>query len=430
MSEVAERFFRYTAIDTQSREGITDRFPSTEKQKVLGWLLVEELKELHCEGAKMDDHGYVTAYLPSNLNANEAETPVIGLIAHLDTSPEVSGSNVKPIIHRNYRGEAIVLPGDTNQVLRLEENPELREQIGNDIITADGTTLLGADDKAGIAEIMTLLSCLGNDRSIPHGKIAVGFTPDEEVGNGTTYFNIEEFGADVAYTVDGSGEGCIENENFNAYTAAVTIGGVGVHPGYAEGKLVNAMKIAAFFLNELAADPAPETTSGRDGFIHPFQISGGAVQLEMKFLLRDFEKKGIAEKQRRLESVAGNAERAFTGAAVDVTFTESYSNMKDKLEKYPEIMRCALEAVKRAGLSPATGIIRGGTDGARLSAAGLPTPNIFTGGNNFHSKLEWVSVQSMEATVQTLIELVKIWTEKETVARFRQEMNYMAGISH
>lgn len=414
MSAVLERFLRYVAIDTQSAEGVTDRFPSTDKQKKLGRMLVKELTAFGLEEPGMDENGYVTAWLPSNLSREKGYTPpVIGFLAHLDTSPEVSGADVSPVIHKNYDGGEVVLPGDPGQVLRPKENPELKRVVGHDIVTSDGTTLLGADNKAGIAEIMTMLSELASNPGIPHGRLAIGFTPDEEVGNGTKYFNIDTFGADVAYTVDGGSIGCIEDENFNAFTAVIRIDGVGVHPGYAKGKLVNAMKIAAFILETLAADPAPETTEGREGFIHPFSISGGAVHVEMKLLLRDFEMDGIAAKKERLASLAGSVSRKYPGATAAVSFTESYLNMKQRFFARDEIVRFAMQAAERAGVVPRTGIIRGGTDGARLSQAGLATANIFTGGNNFHSKMEWISVQDMDLTVRTLVELVQIWAESE-----------------
>ncbi|MBN2415769.1 peptidase T [bacterium] len=418
MSTVLDRFLRYVSVDTQSQDGVTDRFPSTDRQKDLGRILVQELKDLELTGVSMDENGYVTAWLPANLPPQQAAAvPVVGFLAHLDTSPEVSGAGVTPVVHRRYAGGDLVLPGDPGQVLRPEENPELQRHIGDDIVTSDGTTLLGADNKAGIAEIMTMLSLLVDRPEIPHGRLAVGFTPDEEVGNGTKYFDVAGFGAAVAYTVDGGRVGCIEYENFNAYTAVITIEGVGVHPGYGKGKLVNAMKIAAFILKSLDADPAPETTEGREGFIHPFAVTGGAVHLEMKLLLRDFEMEGITVQKERIQRAADSAVKRYPGAEVRVTFSESYLNMKQRLAAQPEIVEYAIEAARRAGVTPERGIIRGGTDGARLSFAGLPTPNIFTGGNNFHSKLEWIAVQGMEATVRTLVELVKIWADPRISGR-------------
>ncbi|MBO8152116.1 MAG: peptidase T [Candidatus Neomarinimicrobiota bacterium] len=408
-----ERFLRYVKIDTQSREEVEDKFPSTEKQKELSKLLVKELRELGLEDAEMDEYGYVMATLPSNLSEGErSKVPAIGFIAHVDTSPEVSGKDVKPIIHRNYRGGDIVLPGAPDQVIKFEENPALKDHIGDDIITSDGTTLLGADDKAGIAEIMTAIEYLLNHPEIKHGDIRIAFTPDEEVGNGTKYFDKEKFGVKYAYTVDGESIGEIENETFNASGAVFTIHGINVHPGYAKNKLVNAVKIASFIVQEIDKYPAPENTEKREGYLHPYVIEGGVEKCMIKVLIRDFETSGMKEKEKILNDIKKDAESKFPGSKVELEIKESYKNMKIKLEEDPRVVEYALEAVKMAGLEPKLQIIRGGTDGAKLCFMGVLTPNIFTGGHNFHSKQEWISLQAMEKAVETIVNLIKIWTEK------------------
>ena len=408
-----ERFLRYVKIDTQSREEVEDKFPSTEKQKELSKLLVKELRELGLEDAEMDEYGYVMATLPSNLSEGErSKVPAIGFIAHVDTSPEVSGKDVKPIIHRNYRGGDIVLPGAPDQVIKFEENPALKDHIGDDIITSDGTTLLGADDKAGIAEIMTAIEYLLNHPEIKHGDIRIAFTPDEEVGNGTKYFDKEKFGVKYAYTVDGESIGEIENETFNASGAVFTIHGINVHPGYAKNKLVNAVKIASFIVQEIDKYPAPENTEKREGYLHPYVIEGGVEKCMIKVLIRDFETSGMKEKEKILNDIKKAAESKFSGSKVELEIKESYKNMKIKLEEDPRVVEYALEAVKMAGLEPKLQIIRGGTDGAKLCFMGVLTPNIFTGGHNFHSKQEWISLQAMEKAVETIVNLIKIWTEK------------------
>lgn len=408
-----DRFFRYVKIDTQSQEGVEDKYPSTDKQKDLLKLLVEELKELGLPDATMDQYGYVMATLPSNLEPARAKrVPVIGLIAHVDTSPEVSGANVKPIIHKNYQGDDLALPGDPNQVLRFKENPALRDHIGHDIITSDGTTLLGADDKAGITEIMTLLEYLRDHPEVKHGTLRIGFTPDEEVGAGTKFFDVKKFAADYAYTVDGETVGEIENETFNAAAATFTVHGINVHPGYAKNKLVNAIKIIAAIVTELQHDPSPETTEKREGYLHPYILEGGVEKASVKYLIRDFEKSGMDEKAARLKQVCEKISRRYPKAKIELEIKDSYENMKVKLDEDPRVVEYALEAVSRAGIEPRLQLIRGGTDGARLSFMGLLTPNIFTGGHNFHGKLEWIAVQAMEEAVDTLVELVQIWVEK------------------
>lgn len=316
-----------------------------------------------------------------------------------------------PILHENYQGEDIVLPGDTTQVIRVKENPELKKYIGEDIVTSDGTTLLGADDKAGIAEIMTMIEYLRGHPEIKHGSIRIGFTPDEEVGQGTRFFDISKFGADYAYTVDGEKVGEVENESFNAFTAVLTIQGINMHPGYAKGKLVNAIRIAADIIKAIENEPAPETTENREGYLHPYSIEGGVEKVMLKILLRDFKMEGIQEKTKQLNDILNKVKQKYDGASIGIEIRESYKNMRFKLEEDTRVVQYALEAVKRTGIKPALQIIRGGTDGARLCFEGLLTPNIFTGGMNFHSKLEWIPVNAMEIATMTLVNLVQIWTE-------------------
>ncbi len=411
--DLLDRFFRYVKIDTQSQEDIEDRYLSTEKQKVLCSLLVEELRELGLHDSRMDEYGYVTATYPGNLSDNEAaHVPVIGFLGHVDTSPEVSGKDVKPILHRNYRGGDIVLPGDMTQIIREEENPDLLDYIGEDIITSDGTTLLGADDKAGIAEIMTFIFMLNKHPEILHGTLRIGFTPDEEVGRGTEHFDVKAFGADFAYTVDGGRAGDVENETFNAAVAVFTIKGMNVHPGYAKDKMINSIRMAAEVVTELKDDPSPETTEHRQGFLHPYVMDGGVERTVLKILLRDFEVKGIEGMQKRLEDIQKKLLQKYPKAGIDLEIKHQYPNMRLDLDREPRVVEYALEAVGRAGLEPRLQIVRGGTDGAVLGQRGLLTPNIFTGGMNFHSKLEWIPVRAMEKAVEALIHLVQIWVEK------------------
>lgn len=404
-----DRFLKYVTFDTQSTEQ-SDTFPSTPKQLDLGRQLVAELKEMGLQDAEMDAHGYVTATIPAT---SSKKIPTIGLIAHMDTSPDVSGTNVKPHIHRNYQGGDIALPGEPNFVLRAAENPELANQIGNDIITSDGTTLLGADNKAGIAEIFDAAYYLIQHPEIPHGKIRIAVTPDEEIGNGTQYFNIEKFAADYAYTIDGETVGEVENETFSADSVTIKFKGVNVHPGYAKGKMVNAIKIAADLIQRLPSDRfSPETTEKRQGYVHPNSITGGVEEATIKFLIRDFTVEGLKEKEDYLQGLAQAVIVGWPKAGFEFKVDESYRNMKYQLDREPQVVEYALEAVRRAGLKPKLNIIRGGTDGSRLSYNGLLTPNIFTGGHNFHARTEWISIQDMQAAVRTIIELVKVWEEK------------------
>ncbi|MGQ9854047.1 MAG: peptidase T [Candidatus Oleimicrobiaceae bacterium] len=406
---VLERFLRYVRYDTQSAED-APTYPSTEKQKELARLLVEELKAMGLH-AWMDEHGYVHGELPAN---SSKRIPTIGLIAHMDTSPEVSGAGVKPQLHRNYQGGDLVLPGDPSVVIRAVENEALAAQTGHDIVTSDGTTLLGADDKAGIAEIFTALQYLVDHPEIEHGPIKVAITPDEEVGTGTKFFDVKEFGADYAYTVDGETLGEIENETFCADTVVMTIRGVNVHPGYAKGKLVNAIKIAAEIIDQLPKNAlSPETTAGREGYVHPHHIAGGVEATTVKFLIRDFTVEGLKKHEEMLRLLAEKVVTRHPKARLEFAVEESYRNMKYKLDEDPKVVEYALEAVRRAGVEPRLSMIRGGTDGARLCYQGLLTPNIFTGGHNFHSKQEWISAQDMEKAVDVLVHLLQVWAERE-----------------
>lgn len=406
---VVERFLRYVKYDTQSSEESTT-FPSTEKQKILGQVLAEELKEIGMQNVELDEFGYVYAELPSN---TEKDVPPIGFLAHIDTSPEVSGANVNPIIHKNYDGGKIVLPADPTQVIDPEEHPDLKEQIGNDIITADGTTLLGADNKAGVAEIVDAMRYLIQHPEIKHGPIKVCFTPDEEVGRGTEKIRLDRFGAKYAYTVDGESLGEIENETFCADTVILTIQGFNCHPGYAKNKLVNAIKIAADFIDALPKDSlSPETTEGREGYVHPYVLNGGVDVTTIKILIRDFEESGLKEKEAFLKALAEEIVSKYPKASFKFDVQEFYRNMRYVLDQYPQVVQYALEAVERAGVKPKLNIIRGGTDGSRLSYMGLPCPNIFAGEHAFHSRLEWVSVQDMQKAVDVIVNLCKIWEEK------------------
>lgn len=409
--KMIDRFFQYVKIDTQSKEGVEDQYPSTEKQKNLLKILVDELKELGCEDVDMDEYGYVMGTYPSNLE-EDGDAPAIGFIAHVDTSPDVSGKDVKPVIHENYDGGDIQLPGDESIVLKADENPELEEHVGDDIVTSDGTTLLGADNKAGITEILTMLEYLNDHPEVKHGELKIGFTPDEEVGNGTKYFDVDKFGAKYAYTVDGETVGEIENETFNAAVANFTVNGINVHPGYAKGKLVNSIKIASRVIELISDNPAPETTEKREGYLHPYTIEGDVEQSKFKVLIRDFEKKGMQEKKDVLNQIRDKVADEYPRAEVVLDIEEQYENMKVVLEKHENVVQNALDAVEKAGIEPKLNLIRGGTDGARLCFMGLPTPNIFTGGHNFHSKKEWIAIQGMEKTVDTLVQLVQIWASK------------------
>lgn len=404
-----DRFLEYVKIDTQS-DPESSSFPSTEKQKNLAKILVKELKELGLSDAAMDENGYVFATLPGNV---DTDVPVIGLISHLDTSPDVSGKDVKTLLHKNYQGGDIKL-GDSGIVIKADENPDLQKQVGNDIITADGSTLLGADDKAGIAEILDAVNYFVQNPNEKHGTIKVGITPDEEVGKGADFFDVKKFGADFAYTIDGESAGEVEDETFCADSVILTINGVNVHPGYAKDKMINSIKIASRVVEELPKHTlSPETTEGREGYVHPHSISGNEEKTVIKFLIRDFTVDGLKEKENLLREIAHDVLGHYPKASYDFEVIEYYRNMKYKLDEEPRVMEYALEAVKRSGLTPVKHAIRGGTDGARLSYMGLLTPNIFAGGHNFHSRQEYVSIQDMQKAVDVIINLVKVWEEKK-----------------
>lgn len=405
---VVDRFLKYVTYDTQSAEE-SQTYPSTEKQKILGKVLVEELKTIGLANAQMDEHGYVTATLDTNM---DQPVPTIGLIAHMDTSPDVSGKDVKPILHKKYQGGDMVLPGDPSQIIRFTENPALAQQIGNDLITSDGTTLLGADNKAGIAEIFDAIHHLVKHPEIKHGKIRIAVTPDEEVGGGTKYFDIQKFGAQYAYTIDGETLGEVEDETFCADSVTIKIRGKNVHPGYAKNKMVNSIKIAARLIEQLPKERlSPETTEKREGYVHPNSLTGGVEETIIKFLIRDFTVEGLKQHEDFLKKLADQVLTEYPEAKLEFKVEESYRNMKYKLAEDPKVVEYALEAVRRSGIEPKKNIIRGGTDGSKLSFAGLLTPNIFTGGHNFHSKLEWISVQDMQKAVDVIVNLVKIWAE-------------------
>jgi tripeptide aminopeptidase len=409
--DVLERFLRYVQVDTQSDED-SDTYPSTLKQRDLGQLLAKELREAGLEDVELTEHSYVFATLPGSSG------PTVGLVAHMDTSSDESGANVKPQVVRDYDGGDIVLPGDTRKVLRAGDNPILAERAGHDIVTTDGTTLLGADDKAGVAEIMAAVAYLAAHPEIEHAPIRVGFTVDEEVGRGVDHFDIEEFGANLAYTLDGSELGRIDDETFSASEVRIRIEGHSVHPGTSKGKMVNAIKLAARIVERLPADSrSPETTEGRDGFVHPTKISGTTAEAELRFIARDFDTQKLEEHEQLLRKLADEVAAEEPRATVTVTREDSYRNMKEFLDADPAVTEAADEAARRTGIEPWREPIRGGTDGAMLSARGLLTPNIYTGAHQFHSVLEWASVQDMAASAATIVELVKLWAEPEWASR-------------
>lgn len=407
-STAAERFLRYVTIDTQSDPKSSSQ-PSTEKQKDLGRILVQELLAIGLADAHLDEHGNVYATVPSN---TDKAVPVICFCSHMDTAPDFSGKGVKPQVVENYAGGDIQLKGDPKQVIRFADNPELKNQIGNDIITSDGTTLLGADDKAGIAEIIAAAQLLMENPDIRHGTVKLLFTTDEEIGRGVDKVDLKKLGADFAYTLDGSTAGEIEAETFSADRVDIAITGVAIHPGYATGKMENAIKIAAAIIARLPEDGGPEATSGKQGFVHPTDLSGVLEKSELSFIIRDFVDAGLVEKEKMLEEIVRDVMKDYPGSSYSFKVSEQYRNMKVVLDRHPETVDYAVEAVRRAGMEPVMSSIRGGTDGSRLSHMGLPCPNIFAGGHAFHSPLEWVSRQDMEKAVATVIELVKIWEER------------------
>ena len=406
---VTERFLRYVTIDTQS-DPESPSSPSTEKQKDLGRVLAAELKAMGVADAHLDDFGYVYGTIPAN---TDKKVPVICFCSHMDTSPDVTGKNVKPQMVKNYRGGDIVLPGDTSQVIRFAEHPALKNQIGNDIITTDGTTLLGADNKAGVAEIMDAAHFFLNNPDVKHGTIKILFTPDEEIGRGVDNVDLKKLGADFAYTMDGESAGCVEDETFSADGATITIHGVSAHPGYAKGKMEHAIKIAAAIVERLPKEGcSPETTSGKQGFLHPIGIEGALEQATLSFIVRDFTEEGLKEKEALLEGIVEDVMKDYPRSPYTFEVKEQYRNMKQVIDRHPHVLEYAIEAIRRAGLRPMRTAIRGGTDGSRLSFMGLPCPNIFAGEHAFHSRLEWVSRQDMEKAVETIVHLAMIWEER------------------
>ncbi|WP_128933436.1 peptidase T [Bradyrhizobium zhanjiangense] len=406
---VTERFLRYVTIDTQS-DPDSPASPSTEKQKDLGRVLAAELKAMGVEDAHLDDYGYVYGTIPAN---TPKKVPVICFCSHMDTSPDVTGKDVKPQVVTNYRGGDIVLPRDTSQVIRFAEHPALKSQIGNDIITTDGTTLLGADNKAGVAEIMDAAHFFINNPDVKHGTIKILFTPDEEIGRGVDNVDLKKLGADFAYTMDGESAGCVEDETFSADGATITINGVSAHPGYAKGKMEHAIKIAAAIVERLPKEGcSPETTSGKQGFLHPVGIEGALEQATLSFIVRDFTEEGLKEKEVLLETIVKDVMKDYPRSTYTFEVREQYRNMKQVIDRHPHVLEYAIEAIRRAGLRPMRTAIRGGTDGSRLSFMGLPCPNIFAGEHAFHSRLEWVSRQDMEKAVQTIVHLAMIWEER------------------
>ncbi len=406
---VAERFMRYVQVDTQSDPNSTS-FPSTEKQKVLARMLAQELSEMGITDVELDEHGYVYATLESNTTKN---VPVICFCAHMDTAPDASGTDVKPILHLNYQGQDIVLPDDHTQVITTNKHSYLKERIGDDIITASGLTLLGADDKAGVAIIMDFANYLIQHSEVPHGKIRILFTPDEEVGRGVEKIDMKKLGAQYGYTLDGGERGALEGESFSADGATAVIHGISAHPGYAKGKLLNSMKIAADFIDELPKDSwSPETTANREGYIHPVCVEGALEKTTIRFIIRDFETSKLQIHENRLENILKEVVAKYEGARYEFSVYEQYRNMMDIIKDCPFIMDYAEEAMQRAGVQATPHIIRGGTDGSRLSFMGMPCPNIFTGEMAIHSKHEYVSVQDMQKAVDTLIQLAMVWEEK------------------
>jgi tripeptide aminopeptidase len=406
----AERFLRYVQTDTQSNP-LSATHPTSEKQKDLSRILVEELKAMGITDAEMDEWGYVYATVPSNTTK---KVPVLCFCAHVDTAPDASGTGVKPILHKNYQGQDIVLPDDTNQVLRKADFPYLERLTGHDIITASGTTLLGSDDKAGVAEIMDAAHFLITHPEVKHGKIRLLFTPDEEVGKGTAKVDMQKLGADFGYTLDGGEAGSLEDETFSADGVQLVIHGVITHPGYAKDKMVNALKIAGDVLASLPrAELSPETTDGKQGFIHPVRVDGIAEKATIDFIIRDFVTDGLKKKEDFLLSIVEMVMDNYPAATFEFNVTEQYRNMKEVLDKYPQVVEFAKEAIQRSGLALKMESIRGGTDGSRLSFMGLPCPNLFAGEQAIHSKLEFISVQDMNKAVETIVHLTAIWEEKQ-----------------
>jgi tripeptide aminopeptidase len=404
------RFLRYVTFDTRSDEQ-SATFPSTPGQLVLLRALVEELRGIGLDDVEMDEHGYVMATIPATAGCEDA--PTIGFVAHVDTSPEMPGHDVKPLVHHRYDGRDLLLPDDPATVLRAADDPALAAQIGNDIVTASGLTLLGADDKAGVAEIVAAAEWLLTHPEIPHGTIRIAFTPDEEIGKGADHFDVARFGAIAAYTLDGGGRGELEFESFSADAITVTFKGFNTHPGYAKGRMVNAIRVAADFISRLPhKEMSPETTEGYEGYLHPYQVHARVDRTTVKVLVRDFVTARLKEKEARVEAIARETVERHPGASIELAVEESYRNMREVLEQHPLVVDHARRAIRLAGLEPIERPIRGGTDGSRLSFMGLPTPNLFAGEHNFHSRLEWVSAQDMDKAVEVIVCLCELWAQE------------------
>lgn len=407
--DVTGRFLRYVKIDTQS-DPESPTIPSTEKQKNLAKVLLEELKAIGIADAELDEYGYIYATIPANTDKN---VPVLCFCSHMDTSPDCTGANVNPVIHKNYQGGNIQLPNDKTQVLTPEAHPDLLNQIGNDIITTDGTTLLGADNKAGLAEIMAAANYLMQHPEVKHGAIRILFTPDEEIGRGVDKVNMEKLGAQFGYTMDGESLGHIEAENFSADAVAITVTGVSVHPGFAKGKMENAIKIASAIIDELPKNTlSPESTADMEGFVHPTSINGSLEQATLKFIIRDFITEGLKEKEDMLRKITDKVMKNYPHSTYQFTVTEQYRNMKEVIDKHPKVIQYAEEGIKRSGIKAHMQSIRGGTDGSRLSFMGMPCPNIFAGEHAFHGKQEWVSVQDMQKAAEVVVNICRVWEEK------------------
>jgi len=406
---VTNRFLRYVIIDTQS-DPASESIPSTEKQKDLGHVLVNELLEMGVTDAHLDEFGYVYATIPSN--TDKEDVPVICFCSHMDTAPDCSGTGVKPIVHKNYQGADLVLPDDPSQIIKLKDHPDLKNQLGNDVVTASGTTLLGADNKAGVAEIMDACYQLINHPGIKHGKIRILFTPDEEIGRGVDKVDIKKLGAYAGYTMDGESAGNMENETFSADGAKLVINGLSAHPGFAKGKMESAIKIAGQIIAALPFELSPERTEDKQGFVHPVAIEGHVETASIDFIIRDFDDDKLTEHANVIRKIADEVLKNFPSSTYELQVKPQYRNMKSMLDKHPQIVEYGMEAMKRAGLDAKLCSIRGGTDGSRLSFMGLPCPNIFAGEHAFHSKQEWVSVQDMQKAVETILHLCMVWEEK------------------
>lgn len=405
---VTERFLKYVKIDTQS-DASSSTSPSTMKQKNLGKVLVEELLAMGIKDAHLDEFGYVYGTIPSN---TDKEVPVICFCSHMDTSPDSSGKDVKPIIHKNYDGSDIVLPDDPTQIIKMEEHPDLKDQIGNDVITASGTTLLGADNKSGLAEIMDAAHFFMTHPEVKHGTIKILFTPDEEIGRGVDNVDLKKLGADFGYTVDGESRGSLQDETFSADGVKITIKGVSAHPGFAKGKMESAIKIVGEIVSKLPAERvSPESTQDREGFIHPVKFGGTVEEAFVQFIIRDFDEEGLIAHEEELKEIMNKVLTKYPHSKGEFVVTEQYRNMKKVLDNHPQIVQYAVQAIERAGMTAHLSKIRGGTDGSRLSFMGLPCPNIFAGEHAFHSKHEWVTVQDMQMAVQTIINICLIWEE-------------------